>query len=375
MPAPGTFTLLAVDGAARTGRLRTAHGIVETPIFMPVGTAGSVKAVAPDDLAAVGAEIILANTYHLYLRPGHGTINALGGLHAFCGWEKPILTDSGGYQVFSLSALRTVREEGVIFRSHLDGSRHLFTPETVIDIQLALGSDIMMPLDECLPHDAPREKAAASLALTTRWAERSRARWPGPGIRGEHAGMLFGIVQGGMFTDLRMQAVERLLETDFDGYGIGGLSVGESKAEMLDVLAATLPLLPSGKARYLMGVGTPLDIVRAVGLGVDMFDCVLPTRDARNGTLFTSLGRINIKRREYAGDASAPDPACSCYTCRTFSRAYLRHLFTGRELLAHRLNSIHNLAYFLHVTQTCRQAVREGTFAAYLRHMETLYDS
>ena len=374
MSIPGTFELLAVDGQARTGTLCTAHGSVQTPIFMPVGTAGSVKAVAPDDLMTIGAEIILGNTYHLYLRPGHELIARRGGLHAFSAWPKTILTDSGGYQVFSLSSLCTITEEGVIFRSHLDGSKHLFTPESVIAIQRALNADIMMPLDECVPHDADRTHAAASLGLTSRWAARCRAIWSDP-REGNTDSLLFGIVQGGMYPDLRTEAVQRLLDIGFEGYGIGGLSVGESKVQMHDILSVVTPLLPADKPRYLMGVGTPLDIVRSIALGVDMFDCVLPTRNARNGTLFTSLGKINIKRREYADDDRSLDPACSCYTCRTFSRAYLRHLYMSRELLAYRLNSIHNLAYFLDVARAARTAIKAGRYAAYLMHMESIYDA
>lgn len=368
---PGTFELLAQDGAARTGRLHTAHGVVNTPIFMPVGTVGSVKAIAPDDLHALGAEIILGNTYHLYLRPGHELVARRGGLHRFAAWDKPILTDSGGYQVFSLSALRTMKEEGVTFRSHLDGSKHVFTPEKVIEIQRALGSDIMMPLDECVPHDAGHAYTERSVGLTSRWAARCRTAYP----KGTAGNILFGIVQGGMFEDLRTRSAHELMELDFEGYSIGGLSVGESKAQMHDMLAHTLPLLPVHKARYLMGVGTPLDIVRGIALGVDMFDCVLPTRNARNGTLYTSLGKVNIKRKEYAEDDNALDPACSCYTCRTFSRAYLRHLYASQELLAYRLNSLHNLTYFLDTVRGARAAIAEGRFAAFAAHMESLYQS
>ena len=368
---PGTFELLAQDGAARTGRLHTAHGVVNTPIFMPVGTVGSVKAIAPDDLHALGAEIILGNTYHLYLRPGHELVARRGGLHRFAAWDKPILTDSGGYQVFSLSALRTMKEEGVTFRSHLDGSKHVFTPEKVIEIQRALGSDIMMPLDECVPHDAGHAYTERSVGLTSRWAARCRAAYP----KGMAGNILFGIVQGGMFEDLRTRSAHELMELDFEGYSIGGLSVGESKAQMHDMLAHTLPLLPAHKARYLMGVGTPLDIVRGITLGVDMFDCVLPTRNARNGTLYTSLGKVNIKRKEYAEDDNALDPACNCYTCRTFSRAYLRHLYASQELLAYRLNSLHNLTYFLDTVRGARAAIAEGRFAAFAAHMESLYQS
>ena len=372
MSIPGTFTLLAVDGQARTGTLHTAHGPVRTPIFMPVGTAGSVKAVAPDDLMNMEAQVILGNTYHLYLRPGHELIARRGGLHAFSAWPKPILTDSGGYQVFSLSPLRAITEEGVTFRSHLDGAKHLFTPEKVIAVQLALNADIMMPLDECVPHDADRAYAASSLGLTSRWAARCRAAWSG--AEEDHTGkLLFGIVQGGMYPDLRAEAVRRLLDIGFEGYGVGGLSVGESKAQMHDILSAVAPLLPADKPRYLMGVGTPLDIVRAIALGVDMFDCVLPTRNARNGTLFTSSGKVNIKRRECAEDDAPLDSACSCYTCRTFSRAYLRHLYASGELLAYRLNSIHNLTYYLDVAREAKKAIEEGRFTAYLKQMEAVY--
>ena len=374
MPIPGIFEILAIDGHARTGMLHTAHGPVRTPIFMPVGTVGSVKAIAPDDLMTIGAEIILGNTYHLYLRPGHELIARQGGLHAFSAWTKPILTDSGGYQVFSLPSLRAIREEGVIFRSHLDGSKHQFTPEKVVAIQLALNADIIMPLDECVPHAADHAYTSSSLGLTSRWAERSRAVWPGP-QENNTGNLLFGIVQGGMYPDLRAEAVRRLLDIGFEGYSVGGLSVGESKEQMHDILSTATSLLPPGKPRYLMGVGTPLDIVRSIAVGVDMFDCVLPTRNARNGTLFTSSGKVNIKRREYATDSQPLDPACSCYTCRTFSRAYLRHLYVSGELLAHRLNSIHNLTYFLDVVRTAREAIKLGRYGAYLRHMEGIYNS
>ena len=369
----GTFTVKAADGAARAGELYTAHGVVHTPIFMPVGTVGSVKAVAPDDLEAIGAEIILGNTYHLYLRPGDELVARHGGLHGFSSWPKPILTDSGGFQVFSLSSLRTLKEEGVTFRSHLDGSKHLFTPEKVVSIQRNLNSDIMMCLDECPPHDADHAYAARSLGLTSRWAARCREAYPASMVQ-EKGNLLFGIVQGGMFKDLRSESAAQLIDMDFEGYAIGGLSVGESKEMMFDILAHTAPLLPAGKPRYLMGVGTPLDIVRGISLGIDMFDCVLPTRNARNGTLYTSLGKVNIKRQEYAEDDSPLDPACSCYTCRTFSRAYLRHLYHAQELLAFRLNSIHNLTYFLGVVRGARSAIAEGRFADYLRHFEALYD-
>lgn len=363
------FTLEHTDGAARAGLLRTAHGVIPTPIFMPVGTVGSVKAVAPDDLAAIGAPIILGNTYHLYLRPGDELVARRGGLHRFASWPGAILTDSGGFQVFSLSGLRKIREEGVEFRSHIDGSRHMFTPESVVRVQRNLHSDIMMVLDECVPYGADYAYTERSVGLTTRWAARARAAWPA----GSKPNLLFGIVQGGFFEDLRRRSAEELRALDFDGYAIGGLSVGESKAELHDLLRLTAPLLPEGKARYLMGVGTPLDIVLGILAGVDMFDCVLPTRNARNGTLYTSLGKINIKRREYAEDDGPLDPACDCYACRTFSRAYLRHLFVSRELLSFRLNSLHNLTYFLRLARGAREAILENHFAAYAARIAALY--
>ncbi len=363
------FTLEHTDGAARAGLLRTAHGVIPTPIFMPVGTVGSVKAVAPDDLAAIGAPIILGNTYHLYLRPGDELVARRGGLHRFASWPGAILTDSGGFQVFSLSSLRKIREEGVEFRSHIDGSRHMFTPESVVRVQRNLHSDIMMVLDECVPYGADYAYTERSVGLTTRWAARARAAWPA----GAGPNLLCGIVQGGFFEDLRRRSAEELRALDFDGYAIGGLSVGESKAQLHDLLRLTAPLLPEGKARYLMGVGTPLDIVLGILAGVDMFDCVLPTRNARNGTLYTSLGKINIKRREYAEDDGPLDPACDCYACRTFSRAYLRHLFVSRELLSFRLNSLHNLTYFLRLARGAREAILENRFAAYAARIAALY--
>lgn len=357
------------DNAARAGQVRTAHGVIPTPIFMPVGTVGSVKAIAPDDLAAIGAPIILGNTYHLYLRPGDELVARHGGLHGFASWPGAILTDSGGFQVFSLSSLRKIREEGVEFRSHLDGSRHLFTPESVVGIQRNLNSDIMMVLDECVPYGADYAYTEKSLALTTRWALRARAAYP----QGSGQNLLFAITQGGFFKDLRKRSIEELCCHDFDGFAIGGLSVGESKHMLYDFMYEVAPQLPKDKPRYLMGVGTPLDIAHGINAGIDMFDCVLPTRNARNGTLYTSLGKVNIKRKEYAEDDSPLDPACGCYTCRTFSRAYLRHLYVSKELLAFRLNSLHNLTYFLNVVRQARQAILENRYASFLAHMESLY--
>lgn len=341
---------------------------------MPVGTVGSVKAVAPDDLLAIDAKIILGNTYHLYLRPGDDLVARRGGLHAFAAWPRPILTDSGGFQAFSLSSLRTISEEGVAFRSHLDGSRHLFTPEKVVSIQRNLNSDIMMVLDECVPYGTTRSYTEKSIDLTTRWALRARAAYPAELRRSGAAGnLLFAITQGGFFQDLRKASIEALAAHDFDGFAIGGLSVGEPKPEMYSLLAASAPLLPDHKPRYLMGVGTPLDIITGISLGVDMFDCVLPTRNARNGTLYTSQGKINIKRKEFAEDDSPLDPACSCYTCRTFSKAYLRHLYAAQELLSFRLNSLHNLTYFLNLVRSARAAICNGSFADLVAHIYALY--
>ncbi|GFM35981.1 tRNA guanosine(34) transglycosylase Tgt [Desulfovibrio psychrotolerans] len=366
----GDFSILATDGAARTGVLHTAHGVVQTPIFMPVGTVGSVKAIAPDDLEDIGAEIILGNTYHLYLRPGDDLVARRGGLHEFNAWRKPILTDSGGFQVFSLNELRKIEEEGVTFRSHLDGSKHLFTPEKVVSIQRNLNSDIMMVLDECVPYGADKAYTARSLELTTRWARRCRDAYP----QGSAGNLLFAITQGGFFKDLRERSIAQLTGmADFDGFALGGLSVGESKPEMMEMLYHCAPLLPAEKPRYLMGVGTPLDIINGINAGIDMFDCVLPTRNARNGTLYTSVGKVNIKRQEYAEDDGPLDPNCSCYTCRTFSRAYLRHLFQAKEILSFRLNSIHNLTYFLDTVRGARKAIAEGTFASYMKQYEEIY--
>lgn len=336
---------------------------------MPVGTAGSVKAIAPDDLAAIGAPIILGNTYHLFLRPGHELISRHGGLHGFTSWPGAILTDSGGFQIFSLKTLRKLTEDGVEFRSHIDGAKFLFTPEKVIEIQLALNSDIMMMLDECAPYGADYDYTRDSVALTSAWARRARKAY----APGTAPNLLFGIMQGGFFRDLRKQSLEEIGSLDFDGYAIGGLSVGETKAQMHDMLAYTAPLLPADRPRYLMGVGTPLDIALGIASGIDMFDCVLPTRNARNGTLYTSQGKINIKRREFAEADEPLDAECDCYTCRNFSRAYLRHLFTARELLSFRLNSLHNLTYFLRLAREARKAILQGEYQLFLAKIAALY--
>jgi queuine tRNA-ribosyltransferase len=370
-PPPGTFTVHATDGEARLATLNTAHGVIQTPIFMPVGTQGSVKAVSPDDLEELGAQIILGNTYHLYLRPGDELIARRGGLHRFMNWKKPILTDSGGFQVFSLRDIRKISEEGVEFRSYIDGSKHFFSPEKAVSIQQNLGSDIIMVLDECVGYGQDYDYTARSLELTTRWARRSREFHP----KGKNGQLLFGIVQGGFFKDLREQSLAQLAEIDFDGFAIGGLSVGESTTEMYDILHHIAPLLPRDKPRYLMGVGTPLDILEGIEAGVDMFDCVLPSRNARNGTLFTSRGKVNIKRAEFREDDAPLDPECGCYTCRNFSRAYLRHLYTAGEILSYRLNTIHNLAFFLETARKAREAVERGTLAELKRTYQAVYEA
>jgi queuine tRNA-ribosyltransferase len=352
------FELLATDRTtgARRGRLTTTHGSVETPVFMPCGTQATVKTLDPRDLAAEACELVLCNTYHLYLRPGHEIVRELGGLHRFMGWDRAILTDSGGYQVLSLAALRRISEEGVTFQSHLDGSRHFLSPEKAVEIQLALGVDVLMALDECPPHDADHEYHRTSMERTARWAERCRKAHPGD----EPA--LFGIVQGGTHPDLRARSAEETRRIGFAGYAVGGLGIGEGPAPMYAVVEHTTALLPTDAPRYLMGVGTPQDLVECIHRGVDMFDCVLPTRNARNGTLFTTSGRMNIKGAAYARDERPVDAACACHTCRHFSRAYLRHLYVADEILGLRLNTIHNLHYYLDLMRQARQAIEAGTF-------------
>jgi queuine tRNA-ribosyltransferase len=359
------FKILAeTDAGGRRGQFHLPHRTVQTPVFMPVGTAGTVKAVTQDTLESLGAEIILGNTYHLYLRPGHELIRRMGGLHRFISWPRAMLTDSGGFQVFSLSALRKVTDEGVRFRSHLDGSSHFFTPEHSMDVQIALGADVAMAFDECTEYPADRARAEESLRLTMAWARRSlthfRTHSEQVVWRDELGGQtqnLFGIVQGGMYTDLRRQCAERLVEMDFDGYAIGGLSVGEPRELTLEMIAEVLPLLPKDKPRYVMGVGYPDEIEQYARMGVDMMDCVLPTRAARHGLLFTSEGRLNIKAKRYAEDQGPPDPACSCPVCRRYTRAYLRHLMQAGESLSAILNTIHNLAYYLGVMERVRASL------------------
>ncbi|MGI6638649.1 MAG: tRNA guanosine(34) transglycosylase Tgt [Desulfobulbus sp.] len=357
--SPFTKTYQSSQCHARCGTLTTLHGVIETPVFMPVGTQATVKGMTPETLEELGAQIILGNTYHLYIRPGHELIHQLGGLHHFMHWNKPILTDSGGFQIFSLQELTTISEEGAAFRSHLDGSPLFLSPEDAIAVQEALGSDIMMALDTCIPYPASREEAAHATALTNRWAQRCRRAQP------ETGQLLFGIVQGGMYTDLRLAAMEELHDIGFDGYALGGLSVGEPKEEMLAMLAACAHHLPAEHARYLMGVGTPEDLVEGVFHGIDMFDCVMPTRNARNGMLFTSQGRVVIKNACFQKDASPLDPRCTCYTCRHYSRAYLRHLFQSREILAYQLNTIHNLHYYISLMAAMREAIQQDRFLAF----------
>ncbi len=353
------FKELARSGLARRGRLKTRRGPVETPAFMPVGTLATVKSLLPEEVAGLGAGMILANTYHLMLRPGTEVVAALGGLHRFMGWEGPILTDSGGFQVFSLASLRKVEEEGVSFRSHLDGSPLAMTPESVVAAQEKLGSDVMMMLDECPPPGSTRDYVEKSLARDARWAARARD------ARGSGGGALMGIVQGGVYPDLRRLSAGLLCELDLDGYALGGLSVGEPKEAMMQVIADTVPLLPGDKAVYLMGVGEPADLVACAGLGVDLFDCVLPTRMARNGTLLTRHGRMNIRNARFAADSAPIDEDCSCPTCARYSRAYLRHLFMARELLSYRLNTVHNLHYILNLMAELREAISQDRYPAF----------
>ncbi|HSL22120.1 MAG TPA: tRNA guanosine(34) transglycosylase Tgt [Vicinamibacterales bacterium] len=363
------FTVTHRSGHARAGVLRTAHGTVETPAFMPVGTRAAVKAVTQRDLVDLGAQIILANTYHLYLRPGDDLIARHGGLHRFMAWDRPILTDSGGYQVFSLADIRTVTDDDVRFRSHLDGSEHAISPEKATDVQARLGSDIAMVLDECLASPAAPGAARAAMERSARWARRARDRFvaiaagesQGPCVTNPGQAQ-FGIVQGGVYPDLRAESVQRTTEVGFDGYAIGGLSVGEPVTVMYDVVEHTAPLLPPDRPRYLMGTGMPDDLVECVARGIDMFDCVLPTRNARNGQLLTREGRLVIKNARYAADERPPDEACGCYTCRTFSRAYLRHLFLSQEMTAATLNSLHNLYFYLDTMKRIREAITFGTF-------------
>jgi len=382
------FEIKKEDNLARTGCIYTPRGIINTPAFIPVGTNAVVKAMNQDELKELGAEIILSNTYHLYLRPGHEVIKKLGGLHKFMNWQGPILTDSGGFQIFSLSPLRKINNEGVTFKSHLDGSTHFLTPELVTEIQAVLSSDIAMAFDECTPYPASREYALNSLKLTTEWARRCKEFMSSEFrvkslensitqdstlnlIQGKTQN-LFGIVQGGIYKDLRKQSTEELIEIGFDGYALGGLSVGEPKELMYEIINYTTPLLPQDKPRYLMGIGDLIDVLEAVESGADMFDCVMPTRNARNGTLFTSIGRISIKREEFKADPTSLDPNCDCYTCKNYSRAYLRHLFMNREILSMRLNTLHNLHFYLEFFRKMREAIEKGEFEKFSKEQAVI---
>tara|TARA_R110002072_G_scaffold10058_9_gene47704 strand:+ start:843 stop:1973 length:1131 start_codon:yes stop_codon:yes gene_type:complete len=354
------FDLLARDGAARRGRITTAHGVIDTPAFMPVGTVGTVKGLMPEQVKASGAQILLGNTYHLMLRPGAERVARLGGLHRFMNWPHPILTDSGGFQVMSLNDLRKITEDGVTFASHLDGSKHFLTPERSVEIQHLLDSNITMVLDECTAYPATREQAESSMAMSMRWAARCKAAFskrPGYG--------LFGIVQGSVYPELRHRSVDALTEIGFDGYAIGGLAVGEGQATMLEVLGFTLPRLPDDRPRYLMGVGTPSDLVESVKLGVDMFDCVMPTRSGRTGQGFTHRGKLNIKNARHKDDPRALDGACACPTCASYSRAYLHHLFKAEEMLGAILLTQHNLHYYQQLMANLRTAIADGALAAF----------
>ncbi|OPY80978.1 MAG: Queuine tRNA-ribosyltransferase [Syntrophorhabdus sp. PtaU1.Bin153] len=357
-----TIALLKKDGHARLGIVRTGHGEIETPVFMPVGTQGIVKATSPRDLKDMGIKVILANAYHLYLRPGDQLVREMGGIHRFAGWDGSVLTDSGGYQIFSLGVLREIKEDGVLFQSHIDGSRHFLSPEKAVEVQENIGADICMCFDECAPYPSSYEYTSNSVDLTSRWAKRCK------NAKKNDEAMLFGIVQGGFYRDLRLKSAQELIGMDFDGYAVGGLSVGEPKSIMWEMVDTVVDMLPEDKPRYLMGLGFPEDIVEGVRKGIDMFDCVIPTRHARNGSLFTNDGRINIKHAKYVKDESPIDEQCQCYTCRTFSRAYLRHLFVSHELSSYYLNTIHNIFFYNNLIRNIREAIREGSF-------ETFYEA
>jgi queuine tRNA-ribosyltransferase len=352
------FKLLNTSGAARRGTVVTSHGLIQTPAFMPVGTQGTVKSLTPQHLRDIGAQIILGNAYHLYLRPGQELVKKAGGLHGFMGWDRPILTDSGGFQVFSLAELRNIKEEGVSFQSHIDGSPHLFTPESVMRLEADLGADIIMCFDECIPYPATLEYAQRSTDRTTRWARRCRSEF----LSLKTGQALFGIVQGGAYPELRKRSAEELLEIGFEGYAIGGLAIGEPKEQTWEAIATANSVLPEDKPRYMMGVGFPEDIIQGVSLGVDMFDCVMPTRNARNGSLFTSAGRLAMRNAKHFDDMSTVDPECDCYLCQNFSRAYLRHLYMSDEILASTLGTIHNLRFYLRMMEAIRLAIEEQRF-------------
>ena len=363
-----SFKLKTTSGQARRGEITTAHGVIQTPIFMPVGTYGTVKGMTPRDLSEISAQIILGNTFHLWMRPGLDIMEKFGGLHQFMGWKGPILTDSGGFQVFSLGAMRKIKEEGVHFRSPVNGDKLFLTPEESMRIQTVLNSDIVMIFDECTPYPATHTEARVSMEMSMRWARRSRDSFDALGNKNG----LFGIVQGGMYEDLRDISLQGLEEIGFDGYAIGGLSVGEPKDDMQRILAHTAPKLPQNKPRYLMGVGTPEDLVNAVGQGIDMFDCVMPTRNARNGWLFTRTGDIRIRNAKFRNDESPLDATCTCYTCQNFSRAYLHHLDRSKEILGAQLNTMHNLHYYLDLMREMREAIEQDRFDEFVTEFKAL---
>ncbi|MDD5495814.1 MAG: tRNA guanosine(34) transglycosylase Tgt [Candidatus Omnitrophica bacterium] len=374
------FQLIHKDktSKARAGILKTARGDVETPVFMPVGTQGTVKAISVEELNSIGAQIILGNAYHLYLRPGIEIIKKAGGLHEFMNWPGPILTDSGGYQIFSLAVLRKLSEEGAEFSSHIDGAKHFITPEKAIEIQMALGSDVMMILDECVHYPAARDYVEQSLGLTTRWAKRSKEYFERPKTKDQRPktdgrGMLFGIVQGGTYLDLRKKAVEDLVDIGFDGYAIGGVSVGEPENLIHEIADYTASLLPADEARYIMGVGTPPDMLEAISSGIDMFDCVVPTRNGRNGQAFTSTGELQLRNAAYKEDFRPIDDKCDCYACRTHTRAYIRHLFNTEELLGLRLVSLHNLHFYVKLIQNAREAISEDRYVKFKKEFLANY--
>ncbi len=354
-----SFKVITEHNDARTGLLKTSHGEIQTPIFMPVGTRATVKAITNDELLEMGAQIILGNTYHLHLRPGEDNIKTLGGLNKFMNWKKPILTDSGGFQVFSLSKLNKISEEGVEFRSHLDGSKHFFSPESSMQIQMDLGSDIIMAFDECLGHPATKDQIEKSMAMTHRWLKRSKAAMT------RKESKLFGIIQGGLNLETRLKSLDQICSVDLPGYALGGFSVGEPIEMMHELVKVVGPKMPKDKPRYLMGVGTPKDLILSIDAGIDMFDCVMPTRVARNGTLYTWQGKINIKRAEYKLDSGPLDPECDCNVCTNYSRAYLRHLFASGEMLSARLNTYHNLYFYLKLMERAREAINNGTWDEY----------
>lgn len=365
------FNVIGKDtnSKARACSLETDHGIIETPVFMPVGTQGTVKAVTQETLEKIGAQIVLSNTYHLYLRPGTEVLEKAGGLHRFMNWQKPVLTDSGGFQVFSLSELRKVKPDGVEFRSHLDGSTHFFTPEKVVAIQRSIGSDIMMVLDECTPYPCKYDYAAASVKLTSDWAAKSKEAFEKSESQYIHKQFLFGIIQGSVYEDLREKSAKELIEMNFDGYAIGGLAVGEPIDKMYEVVDFTTSLMPEDKPRYLMGVGRPENLLEAIERGIDMFDCVMPTRNGRNAYLFTSNGVLSMRNAKYKDDFTSIDEECNCYTCRNFTKAYLRHLFIAGEILALELASIHNLRFYLNLMKTAREKIKSGDFSEWKKEI------